>query len=98
MNKNKMKEAKINDDVINIELEDGTKVDANILFTFNENGDQFILYEIDQVAYGAKVKDDNRLEAIDEDEWALVEKIFNEWVEDQEDDDEGNDPVEEYEQ
>lgn len=97
MNKNKMKEAKINDDVINIELEDGTKVDANILFTFNENGDQFILYEIDQVAYGAKVKDDNHLAAIDEDEWELVEKIFNEWVEGQEEDEEGNDLTEEYE-
>lgn len=100
-NKNQIKEAKLNDDVINIELENGQKVDANILFTFNENGDQFILYEIDNVAYGAKIKDDNNLEAINDDEWELVEKIFNEWAEDQEEDDEqedNEDSIEKYEQ
>ena len=36
-----------NDDVIDIELENNKKVQGKILFTFNENGDQFILYEID---------------------------------------------------
>ncbi|MBD5423383.1 MAG: DUF1292 domain-containing protein [Mycoplasma sp.] len=91
MKNNKFKEMKINDDVINIELNDGTKVDANILFTFNENGDQFIFYEIDDVAYGAKVKDDDSLIAINDDEWELVEKIFNEWLEEQDQENEESD-------
>ena len=51
------------------------------LFTFEENGDQFILYEIDDVVYGAKLNEDDSLKPIEEDEWELVEKIFNEWNE-----------------
>ncbi len=48
------------------------------MFTFEENGNQFIMYEIDEIAYGAKIKEDNSLFAIEEDKWNLVEKIFNE--------------------
>lgn len=78
---NNYKDAKLDDGIIKIELEDGKKVEGEILFTFNENGDQFILYEIEEVAYGAKLKDDNSLAPINDDEWNLVEKIFNEWQE-----------------
>lgn len=81
MNKNFKKAKLSNDNIIDIELENGKKINANILFTFEENGDQFIMYEIDEIAYGAKIKEDNSLVAIEEDEWNLVEKIFNEWME-----------------
>lgn len=81
MNKNFKKAKLSNDNIIDIELENGKKINANILFTFEENGDQFIMYEIDDIAYGAKIKEDNSLVAIEEDEWNLVEKIFNEWME-----------------
>lgn len=80
MNKNFKKAKLSNDNIIDIELENGKKINANILFTFEENGDQFIMYEIDEIAYGAKIKEDNSLVAIEEDEWNLVEKIFNEWM------------------
>ena len=40
---------KLNNNIIEVELNDGKKVNANIVFTFEENGDQFILYEIDDV-------------------------------------------------
>ncbi len=86
---NDIRKAKINDDVINIELSNGKKIDANILFTFNEDGDQYIMYEIDNVAYGAKVKPDNSLAPINDDEWELVERIFNEWCEDEDIENEG---------
>ncbi len=84
MTKN-IKQMKLNNDssIIEIELENGNKVNADILFTFNENGDQFILYEINDIAYGAKINDDNSLKQLEEDEWELVEKIFNEWQEEQ---------------
>ena len=72
---------KLNNNIIEVELNDGKKVNANIVFTFEENGDQFILYEIDDVVYGAKLNEDDSLELIEEDEWELVEKIFNEWNE-----------------
>lgn len=81
MNKNFKKAKLSNDNIIDIELENGKKINANILFTFEENGDQFIMYEINEIAYGAKIKEDNSLVAIEEDEWNLVEKIFNEWME-----------------
>lgn len=77
------KASSIDNNVLVVELEDGKKINANILFTFNENGDQFILYEFDNTAYAAKIKDDNTLEPINDDEWNLVEKIFNEWNEEQ---------------
>ena len=72
---------KLNNNIIEVELNDGKKVNANIVFTFEENGDQFILYEIDDVVYGAKLNEDDSLKPSEEDEWELVEKIFNEWNE-----------------
>ena len=72
---------KLNNNITEVELNDGKKVNANIVFTFEENGDQFILYEIDDVVYGAKLNEDDSLKPIEEDEWELVEKIFNEWNE-----------------
>ncbi len=84
MNNKNFKNAKLNDNVLNIELEDGKWVDASVLFTFEENGDQFIMYEIEEMAYGAKVKEDNTLIPIEDDEWDLVEKIFNEWLDEEE--------------
>ena len=72
---------KLNNNIIEVELNDGKKVNANIVFTFEENGDQFILYEIDDVVYGAKLNEDDSLKPIEDDDWELVEKIFNEWNE-----------------
>ena len=59
---------KLNNNIIEVELNDGKKVNANIVFTFEENGDQFILYEIDDVVYGAKLNEDDSLKPIEEDE------------------------------
>ena len=80
---------KLNNNIIEVELNDGKKVNANIVFTFEENGDQFILYEIDDVVYGAKLNEDDSLKPIEEDEWELVEKIFNEWNEENNQDEDG---------
>lgn len=78
-----------NNNVLTITLEDGQVIDANVLFTFEENGDQYIIYEIEHevdgeieyVAYAAKINDDNSITQISEDEWPIIEKIFNEWME-----------------
>ena len=80
---------KLKNNIIEVELNDGKKVNANIVFTFEENGDQFILYEIDDVVYGAKLNEDDSLKPIEEDEWELVEKIFNEWNEENNQDEDG---------
>lgn len=93
-NKNEANEYYLQDNVLSITLEDGTQIDANILFTFNENGEQFIVYEIEHenngdvqsTAYAAKVNEDNSIKPIEEDEWEIVEKIFNEWLEETEED------------
>lgn len=90
--KNDSVQYKLDNNVLTITLEDNTKIDANILFTFEENGDQFIVYEIEDeingeiqsIAYAAKINDDNSIIPIEEDEWPIVEKIFNEWQEDNE--------------
>lgn len=97
MQETKMKEIKkISDDVLSIQLEDGTTVDAYILFTFNENGEQYIMYEIEQpngdemdyIAYGAKLGPNDEIIPINDDEWEIVERIFNEWVESEEEEEE----------
>ena len=80
---------KLKNNIIEVELNDGKKVNANIVFTFEENGDQFILYEIDDVVYGAKLNEDDFLKSIEEEEWELVEKIFNEWNEGNNQDEDG---------
>ncbi len=51
----------LKNNIIEVELKNGKKVNANIIFTFEENGDQFILYEINDVVYGAKLNEDNSL-------------------------------------
>lgn len=89
MNDSDIKKTDINNNVLTITMEDGKVIDANILFTFNENGDQYIVYEIEHetdneieyVAYAAKLNDDNSIEQVNEDEWPIIEKIFNEWME-----------------
>ncbi len=78
------KKHEIEEKKIIVEDADGKKIEAEILFTFNENDEQFIMYEIDGVAYGAKLNEDDTLKPIEEDEWKLVERIYNEWLEDQE--------------
>ena len=75
------------DNVLTVWLDDGQAVDANILFTFNENGDQFLFYEIGDWAYAAKLNPDNSLAPLAADEWPVVEQIFNEWLADEPDDD-----------
>lgn len=84
-----IKKTDLNNNVLTITLEDGQVIDANVLFTFEENGDQYIIYEIEHevdgeieyVAYAAKINDDNSITQISEDEWPIIEKIFNEWME-----------------
>lgn len=89
-NKIKIKKyKKINNNVLTITLENGQIIDANIILTFKENGDQFIIYEIEEkndfneysVVYGSKIDENNLIKPIENDEWPIVEKIFNEWVE-----------------
>lgn len=86
------KKYNLKNNVLTITLEDNSQIDANILFTFNENGDQFIVYEIEElvnnelqgIAYAAKLREDNSIIPIENDEWEIVEKIFNDWLEDNE--------------
>ena len=67
--------------VITITLDDGKKVNAKVLFTFEVNGDDFILYELNDKAYAAKLNEDDSLSAVNEDEWSLVEKTYNQYIE-----------------
>ncbi len=66
---------------VTITLEDNSIVEAEVVFTFEENGDTFILYAIDEIVYPAKIADDDSLIVIQDDEWEIVEKIFNEFLE-----------------
>lgn len=71
---------------VTITLDDKSQVEAEVVFTFEENGDTFILYAIDDTVYPAKIADDDSLILLEDDEWEIVEKIFNEFMEDEEND------------
>ncbi len=76
--------------LIEIKTEDGKTLQGEILFSFEANGDDFVLYEIDGNVFAAKYDESNNLNQIEEDEWPLVEKIFEQYIEE-------NDMGEEYE-
>ncbi|NQZ29053.1 MAG: DUF1292 domain-containing protein [Mycoplasmatales bacterium] len=69
------------DRIIEITLENGEKVEGEILFTFEANGDDFVLYEVQEELFAAKVDEQGQLKPIEEDEWSLVEKVYEEYQE-----------------
>ncbi|MCR8613162.1 MAG: DUF1292 domain-containing protein [Mycoplasma sp.] len=69
---------------ISIELDDGAKKEGIIIFTFHNDDFEYILYELDDFAYAAKITSDNALLPIDDDEWNLIEKIYDEFQEEME--------------
>lgn len=75
------------DAIIKIQTEDGKTLEGEILFHFEANGDNFILYVIDDEVFSAKIDEQKNLTPVNEDEWPLVEKIFNQYMEDQESED-----------
>lgn len=63
--------------------EKGEKHEGEILFTFEANGDNFVLYSLGENAFAAKIDGENKLSSVNKDEWPLIEKIYNEWLEEQ---------------
>jgi len=53
---------------INITLENGEVAEGEILFTFEANGDDFILYSLNDEVFAAKIDEDNNLAQVEEDE------------------------------
>ena len=76
-------EEQLEERTIIITGDDGIEREGFILFSFEANGDEFVLYELEDNAYAAKVDDNGDLAPIEEDEWKLVEKIYNEYMEDE---------------
>ena len=85
MSKKEKQDLMLNDEkIIEVELENGQKVTGELLFVYEENGDTYVLYQLENedLVYGAKMKEDNSLYAIDDDEWKIIEKIYQAWLED----------------
>ena len=59
--------------------EKGKKEEGKVLFTFSENGDDFIIYELKDRTYAAKFKDEGHLVAVEDDEWKIVNKVFKDY-------------------
>lgn len=73
-----------NEKVIIVKDAKGKEKEGHILFTFEANGDNFVLYELDDNAFAAKVDEEGNLSPVEEDEWKLIEKIYKEYQEDME--------------
>ena len=71
------------DTTIVVTTEDGKKLEGQIVFTFEANGDDFVLYEINDEVFAAKVDEEGNLAEVEEDEWKLVEKVYKEWLEEE---------------
>jgi len=67
------------DNELIITMDDNTKKVANIIFSFEINGDNYIFYKIKNIAYAAKYNDKNDLIPIENDEWEIVKKIFDKY-------------------
>ena len=74
------------DTTIVVTTEDGKKLEGQIVFTFEANGDDFVLYEINDEVFAAKVDEEGNLAEVEEDEWKLVEKVYKEWLEEEDED------------
>ena len=70
--------------LIEIKTEDGKTLQGEILFHFEANGDNFVLYEVGEELFAAKIDENNQLQPVEEDEWPMVEKIYNQFIEDYE--------------
>ena len=64
-----------------IKTENGKTLEGLILFTFEANGDNFVLYQIEDKVHSAKVDQEGNLSPVLEDEWKLVEKVYNQYLE-----------------
>ncbi len=73
-----------NSNKITIIDQNNNKLKAKILFTFNENGDDFVLYELNENVYAAKWKNKSELKSIEKDEWKIIEKIYEDYIDSQE--------------
>ena len=76
------------EEIIEIKTEDGKTLEGEILFTFEANGDDFIIIGVGDQPFPYKIDENKNLTEVKEDEWPLVEKIFNQWIEEQEAEDE----------
>lgn len=76
------------ENLIEIKTDNGKVLQGEILFTFEANGDDFILYGVGDEVFAAKIDDKKNLSQVEEDEWPLVEKIFNQFMEELEAEDE----------
>jgi len=74
----------MNERTITVTLDNGSTIDGEVLFTFELNGDNFILYEIDEKLYAARIDEEDNLSPINNDEWPMIEKIYNDYIEEQE--------------
>lgn len=61
--------------------EKGKEHEGEIIFTFEANGDNFVLYELEDDAFAMKVKEDGSMIPVEDDEWKLIEKIYSEYIE-----------------
>jgi len=61
-------EFNMEDNKVFITNDKGEKIEGEILFTFEANGDNFVLYSIGEEAFAGKVDLDNNITPVEEDE------------------------------
>lgn len=69
---------------IEIILDSGEKKAAEIVFAFSEAGEDYIVYELEGKTFAGAIDDKNNIRVLDDRENYIVEEIYNEFLDDQE--------------
>lgn len=77
-----------NRDIIEIKMDDGSTKKGKVVFAFNEAGDDFVVYELDNQTFASIIDKDNNLRVLDDKENEIVEEIYNNYLDSLESEDE----------
>ncbi|MBX4210166.2 MAG: DUF1292 domain-containing protein [Mollicutes bacterium PWAP] len=72
--------------IITITMENGKEAEGKVIFTFETNGENFILYEVEgfETIFAARINEKDELSEVQEDEWPIIEKVYKDFIEEME--------------
>ena len=70
----------VNSEEIIITNKNNEKEKAKILFITKQNDNEYIFYELKNKLFVSKLLKDNQLEDVSEEEWQILEQIYQEYI------------------
>ena len=70
----------VNSEEIIITNKNNKKEKGKILFITKQNDNEYIFYELKNKLFVSKLLKDNKLEDVSEEEWPILEEIYQEYI------------------